>query len=116
MLPTTRWCAKLLERYGAADLVKATASGLLVTLLPFVYEAAAGLHGTLLGHVARTNDQWREPVHGQALVIVRGPDAYVPPSWYPPNVERGRVVSTWNYLTTHVYAQLVVRDDPAWGR
>jgi transcriptional regulator len=70
----------LLARHGAADLVTATAQGLLATLLPFVYEPDAGEHGALLGHLARNNDQWRVPVLGEALVIVRGPDAYVSPS------------------------------------
>jgi transcriptional regulator len=47
-------------------------------------------------------------------VIVRGPDAYVSPSWYATKAEHGRVVPTWNYLTAHVYGELVVHDDPAW--
>jgi transcriptional regulator len=45
---------------------------------------------------------------------VRGPDAYVSPSWYAAKAEHGRVVPTWNYVTAHVYGQLVVHDDPAW--
>ena len=50
---------ELLENHGAADLVTATPEGLVATMLPFVHDAAAGDHGALLGHVARTNDQWR---------------------------------------------------------
>jgi transcriptional regulator len=73
-----------------------------------------GEHGALLGHVARNNDQWRQPVLGEALVIVRGPDAYVTPSWYASKAEHGRAVPTWNYVTAHVYGRLVVHDDPAW--
>jgi transcriptional regulator len=53
-------------------------------------------------------------VLGEALVIVRGPDAYVTPSWYVTKSEHGRVVPTWNYVTAHVYGRLVVHDDPAW--
>ena len=34
----------------------------------------------LLGHVAIKNDQWREPPIGEAMAIVRGPDAYVTPA------------------------------------
>ncbi len=108
---TTR---ELLARHGAADLVTVTEHGLLATLLPFVYEPDVGEHGALHGHVARTNDQWRTPAIGDALVIVRGPDAYVSPSWYAAKAEHGRVVPTWNYLTAHVYGTLVVHDDPAW--
>ncbi|MFC0433468.1 FMN-binding negative transcriptional regulator [Kutzneria buriramensis] len=100
----------LLANHGAADLVTATADGLVATLLPFVYEAD---HHALLGHVARNNDQWRRS-SGEALVIVRGPDAYVSPSWYASKAEHGRVVPTWNYVTAHVYGTLTVHDDPVW--
>src|SRR6476469_6351188 len=104
----------LLARHGAADLITLTGDGLLATMLPFAYEPAAGEHGTLLGHVARNNDQWRKPALGESLAIVRGPDAYVSPSWYAAKAEHGRVVPTWNYVTAHVYGRLVVHDDPVW--
>jgi transcriptional regulator len=104
----------LLARHGAADLITLTADGLLATMLPFAYEPSDGEHGALYGHVARNNDQWRKPALGESLVIVRGPDAYVSPSWYAAKAEHGRVVPTWNYVTAHVYGELVVHDDPAW--
>src|SRR5919202_3080679 len=104
----------LLARHGAADLVTSTSQGLLATMLPFVFDPDAGERGALLGHVARNNPQWREAVTGEALVIVRGPDAYVSPSWYVSKAEHGRVVPTWNYVTAHVYGRLVVHDDATW--
>jgi transcriptional regulator len=104
----------LLARHGAGDLVTATAQGLLVTMLPFVHDPALGDHGSLLGHVARNNEHWRHPALGDALVILRGPDAYVSPSWYASKTEHGRVVPTWNYVTAHVYGELVVHDDVDW--
>ena len=109
----------LLARHGAADLITLTADGLLATMLPFAYDrpagrASRGTWGALLGHVARNNDQWRKPAQGESLAIVRGPDAYVSPSWYAAKAEHGRVVPTWNYVTAHVYGELVVHDDPAW--
>jgi transcriptional regulator len=102
---------ELLARHGAADLITATEDGLLATMLPFLYDKDAG---ALHGHLARNNDQWRLPASGESLVIVRGPDAYVSPSWYAAKAEHGRVVPTWNYVTAHVYGQLVVHDDPGW--
>src|SRR5580693_7060183 len=105
---------ELLAKHGAADLITLTADGLLATVLPFAYEPSAGEHGALYGHVARNNDQWRRPARGESLAILRGPDAYVSPSWYAAKAEHGRVVPTWNYLTAHVYGQLLVHDDPAW--
>jgi len=79
-----------------------------------VHDPTVGEHGTLLGHLARNNDQWRQQVVGKALVIVRGPDAYVSPSWYASKAEHNRVVPTWNYVTAHVYSRLVVPDDLDW--
>ncbi len=105
---------ELLARHGAADLITLTADGLLATMLPFAYEPAVGKHGALYGHVARNNDQWRKPALGESLAIVRGPDAYVSPSWYAAKAEHGRVVPTWNYVTAHVYGRLVVHDDRVW--
>ena len=101
----------LLANHGAADLVTATADGLQATFLPFLFDPSAGEHGALLGHLARNNEHWRAEPIGEAMVIVRGPDAYVSPGWYPSKAEHGRVVPTWNYLTAHVYGRLVVHDD-----
>ena len=105
---------ELLAKHGAADLITLTEDGLLATMLPFLYDASAGEDGTLYGHVARNNDQWRKPARGESLAIVRGPDAYMSPSWYAAKAEHGRVVPTWNYVTAHVYGRLVVHDDPGW--
>jgi transcriptional regulator len=104
----------LLAQVGAAELVTTTAQGLLCTPLPLVHDPDLGEHGALLGHLARSNDQWRHEPLAEALVIVRGPDAYVSPSWYPSKAEHGRVVPTWNYVQAHVYGRLLVHDDPAW--
>jgi transcriptional regulator len=102
---------ELLLNHGAANLVTSTPNGLLATFLPFVYDAGSG---ALLGHLARNNEQWKTPVLGEALVIVSGPDAYISPSAYASKQEHGRVVPTWNYVTAHVYGNLVIHDDPVW--
>jgi transcriptional regulator len=104
----------LLGNLGAADLITVTDEGLLATFLPLLYEPSAGSHGALLGHVARNNDQWRRPEVGEALVIARGVDGYISPSYYASKAEHGRVVPTWNYLTAHVYGELIVHDDVEW--
>ena len=108
-----------LSQQGAADLITSTEQGLLATMLPFLYDPPGsrdglGPLGSLVGHVARNNQHWREPALGESLVIVRGPDAYITPSWYAAKREHGRVVPTWNYITAHVYGRLVIHDDVAW--
>ncbi len=104
----------LLSNPGAANLVTSTEHGLLATLVPFVFDPEAGEHGSLQGHLARNNDQWRLPASGESLVIIQRSDAYISPSWYAAKAEHGRVVPTWNYTTAHVYGRLVIHDDPAW--
>jgi transcriptional regulator len=104
----------LLERPGLAELVTATPSRPLVTPFPALFDPSPGDHGAILGHLARGNDHWRQEVVGEALVVVRGPDSYVTPSWYASKAEHGRVVPTWNYVTLHAYGDLVVHDDPDW--
>ncbi len=96
------------------DLVTMTDDGIIATFLPLLHDATGTPFGSLVGHVARTNDQWKRLPHGQAMVIARGPDAYVSPSWYATKAEHGRVVPTWNYATAHVYGDLVVHDDVEW--
>ncbi|HWB21489.1 MAG TPA: FMN-binding negative transcriptional regulator [Gaiellaceae bacterium] len=103
--------AAFLAGIEVADLVTTTDDGLVATFLPLIFDAE---RGSLLGHVARKNDQWKRPAHGEALVIAHGEDAYVSPSWYATKQEHGRVVPTWDYTTAHVYGQLEIHDDPAW--
>jgi transcriptional regulator len=103
--------AELLGSLSAADLVTPTSAGLVATFLPLLHDAE---RGSLVGHVARNNDHWRVEPLGESLVVVRGPDAYVSPSWYASKREHGRVVPTWNYTTAHVHGELVVHHDQAW--
>jgi len=117
--PTDDDVRALLRHHGAIDLITVTERGLMATLLPMVWDEPGsreglGVWGALLGHVAIKNDQWREPPIGEAMAIVRGPDAYVTPSWYATKREHGRVVPTWNYVIAHAHGRLVVHRDAAW--
>jgi transcriptional regulator len=100
--------AQLLAAPGAVDLVSSTPGGLTATTLPMLHDP-----GTLTGHLARNNTQWRD-TRGEVLVIVRGPDAYVSPSWYASKAEHGRVVPTWDYVLAHVHGELIVHSDADW--
>ncbi len=86
-----------------ASLVTATADGPIATPLPLMLDPDEGEHGTLYGHVAKANPQWRLPVIGPALAIFMGPDAYISPGWYVAKQEHGKVVPTWNYVAVHAY-------------
>ncbi|MCE3554112.1 FMN-binding negative transcriptional regulator [Pseudonocardia sp. RS11V-5] len=102
---------QLLDHHGAADLITHGPDGLEATMLPFVYDREGG---RLLGHFARNNDHWRRADGRQGLVIVRGPDSYISPTWYASKAEHGRVVPTWNYMTAHVHGTVTVHDDVDW--
>ena len=86
--------------------------------LPFVLDAQQGPHGTLKAHVARANPLWKaHPVGRKVLVVFRGPQAYVSPSWYPGKAEHGKVVPTWNYTVVQASGFLrVVEGDTDWLR
>ena len=77
--------------------------------LPFLLERSSGTHGTLVGHMARTNPQWRELAGQTVLAIFSGPHAYISPSWY----EAERVVPTWNYAAVHAAGPAQVIEENA---
>jgi transcriptional regulator len=77
------------------------------THLPFLLERTAGPNGTLVGHLARANPQWREAGGQTALAIFIGPHVYISPTWY----EAEQVVPTWNYTAVHAYGRVEVVED-----
>jgi len=107
--------AEIIDVANVANLVTQTADGLVATLLPMLWDRSPGGNGSLVGHVARANSQWRSTLAGtETLAIFTGPDAYISPSWYPSKQQDSRVVPTWNYSGVHVYGTLVVHDDAPW--
>ena len=94
-----------------STLVTATAEGLVATPLPLFLEEDEGELGTLYGHLAKANPQWKLAPAGDALVVFSGPDAYVTPSWYPSKREHGKTVPTWNYAAVHAYGPVEFFED-----
>jgi len=125
---------RFVDQAGTADLVTFDGTAPVATLLPVIWErpeepdpaaddggAAAGRwgagHGRLLGHIARSNPQWSTAAAGvPALAIVRGPQAYISPSWYQSTREHGRTVPTWNYTTVHFTGPVTFHRDEDWLR
>jgi transcriptional regulator len=94
-----------------ANFVTATTEGLIATPLPLFLAPDEGPYGTLYGHLARANPQWKLPPTGDAMALFMGPDAYVSPSWYLSKLEHQRVVPTWNYIAVHAYGPAEFFDD-----
>ena len=93
-------------------LVTMGADGLEASHVPMLLDPEPSPYGTLSGHVARANGQWRRTAaHGAALAIFLGPQAYVSPSWYATKRQTGRVVPTWNYVAVHAAGALRFFDD-----
>lgn len=96
-----------------AQVVTLGTGGLAATPLPLLLDPDEGEFGTLYGHLARANPQWRDAAPGvEALAIFMGPDAYVTPAWYEAKAETGKVVPTWNYETVQARGPAEFFDDP----
>jgi transcriptional regulator len=107
----------LIRAHPLGLLVTAGKGGLEANPIPFVLDAAAGPKGTLRGHLARANRQWRDfDASVEALVVFQGAEAYITPSWYATKAETGKVVPTWNYAMVQAHGTLRVMDDADWLR
>jgi len=103
----------LIAEFPLAALVTTGPDGLTANHLPFLYDPEPAPWGTLRGHLARANSQWRMAEgEAEALAIFQGPQAYVSPNWYPSKRETGRAVPTWNYAVVHAHGRLSAYSDP----
>ena len=97
---------QLIQHTRLAQLVSVGEHGLQASHLPLLLNPDEGANGTLYGHMAKANPQWRDLQNGaEALVIFAGADAYVSPAFYPAKAEHGKVVPTWNYVAVHAYGR-----------
>jgi len=103
---------QLMANTRLAMLVTHDENGLQASHLPLLLHSEQGVNGTLFGHLARANPQWRALQNGaEAMVIFPGADAYVSPAFYPAKAEHGKVVPTWNYVAVHAYGVAEVFSD-----
>lgn len=92
-----------IDARGFANLITFTGDQLLATPLPLLLMRNEGEYGTLIGHFAKANPHWSQPIVGEALTIFSNTDSYITPTWYATKTETGKVVPTWNYETVHAY-------------
>jgi transcriptional regulator len=115
--PRTDVLHELMRRRPLATMVTLGPAGIAANHIPLHLTADPSPHGTLRGHVSRSNSVWREADQAvESLAIFTGPDTYISPSWYPTKKETGRVVPTWNYVVAHAHGKLRVIEDRAWLR
>ena len=95
--PDALW--RVMDAYPFATLVSQRDGEPFASHLPFMW-TPGGLHGVLVGHMARANPHWKSWDAGtRVLVIFNGPHSYISPAWYEQQV----TVPTWNYVTVHAY-------------
>ena len=98
-----------IERWDFATVVTMREGVPFASHLPLLLDRGLGGNGTLFGHMARANPQWRDFGDSEILAVFHGPHAYVSPTWY----EGGPAVPTWNYAAVHVYARPRLIEDAA---
>jgi len=99
-------------RIGFGTLVTLGAEGFEASHVPMLVDPTPAPRGTLIGHIARGNGQWRATGAGvAALAMFVGPDAYISPGWYATKRETGKVVPTWNYVAVHAHGRVRFFDE-----
>jgi transcriptional regulator len=102
----------LIRQQPLASVISHGALGLQASHLPLWLAADEGEYGTLYGHFARANPQWRALADGaEVLAIFTGAHGYISPSWYPSKAEHGKAVPTWDYQSVHAYGQVELFED-----
>jgi transcriptional regulator len=102
---------QIIEDHNFGTLITTIEGVASVSHLPFLLEKGNGNSGTLKGHMARANPQWRSfKSSSDGLVIFHGPHAYISPRWYAPQSDN---VPTWNYAVVHVTGSLsIIASEP----
>lgn len=103
-LPTLQ---DFMQAHNFAILVNQHNHQLDATHLPLMLDRERGEYGTLVGHLARANKQWKSFGNEEVLLIFNGPHAYISPTWY----DNHPSVPTWNYATVHAYGVPRIIDD-----
>ncbi len=108
---------RLMREHPLGMLVRHGTDGLDADHIPFAFDPAAGPLGTLSAHVARNNPLWQRCPDGTpVLVVFRGAEAFISPSWYPSKQATHRQVPSWNYEVVHAHGTLSVHDDERFVR
>lgn len=105
----------LIRSRPLATLITSTDSGLTVNHIPMVLTVTDD-EVRLQGHIARANPLATAEVHGEAIAVFQGPNAYISPGWYATKQQHGKVVPTWNYIAVHARGPLQLIDDRDWTR
>lgn len=106
---------KINERNEIFDFINDNSFAILITRnegelvashLPLLLKSDEGENGTIYGHMAKANHQWKG-IQGEVLAIFPGAHKYISSSWY----ETNQSVPTWNYISVHAYGKIEILED-----
>jgi transcriptional regulator len=104
----------LIRRHPLGTLIT-NEGGLDANHLPFILTAGADGRDRLQAHLPRTHDGIPAlRAGGEVLLVFRGAESYITPSWYPSKHEHGRAVPTWNYVVVQAWGRPAIIDDRDW--
>jgi transcriptional regulator len=100
---------RFISDHSFATIISLVEARICGTRLPVLLDPSRGRTGTLIGHLARANPQWRSfDGRTEAMAAFDGPHAYISPNWYV----TAPSVPTWNYATVHAYGSPRAIEDP----
>jgi len=105
----------LVESHSLGTLVVSSAGEYDVNHLPFVVDSKDSENIRLRAHLPKVNPLC-SLVNGakKCVVVFKGADGYITPSWYATKKAHGKVVPTWNYSVVHMHGIMQLIDDPDW--
>ena len=100
---------RLIDEHLWAQIVSNHDDGPLVTNLPLLLDRSRGKHGTLIGHLARSNEHAGVLLASATptLAVFEGAYSYVTPAWYPNRDMPG----TYYYSAVHCYGRIRQQSD-----
>ncbi len=99
---------RFIKDHSFATIVSVVEGRIFGTRVPMLLDPSRGQTGTLTGHLARANPQWRSfDGRTEAMIAFDGPHAYISPNWYA----TAPAVPTWNHATVHAYGRPRVIED-----
>ena len=108
---------RLIRQHPFASIITNRNQTLDATHVPLLLDPQSSEEIILLGHVDRRNLLFLEAQKSEkVLVIVRGPDGYITPNWYPGKLKDENQVPTWNYQVANLQCELHVVDDEKFVR
>jgi transcriptional regulator len=97
-----------MDEFSFVDLVTAGPE-IRITHIPVILDRSAGKYGTIYGHISRQNPQSKAFTGQSAVIVFRGPQAYISPTWYA----RPGLVPTWDFAVVHASGKLKALTDKA---